>query len=45
MGWRVDHIWATVPLAQKSTRAWIDIGPRLLEKPSDHTYLLAQFDL
>ena len=45
MGWRIDHIWATAPLAQKSTQAWIDIDSRLLAKPSDHTYLLAQFAL
>ena len=34
IGWRVDHIWATPTLANKSTKAWIDIAPRLLEKPS-----------
>jgi exodeoxyribonuclease-3 len=45
MGWRIDHIWATAPLAQKSSQSWIDIDPRLLVKPSDHTYLLAQFAL
>lgn len=45
MGWRIDHIWATRPLAEKSTKAWIDVDSRLLEKPSDHTYLTVQFDL
>ncbi len=44
MGWRVDHIWATRPLAEKSVRAWIDIAPRLLEKPSDHTFISAEFE-
>jgi len=44
-GWRVDHIWATAPLAARSRRAWIDIAPRLAERPSDHTVLLAEFDL
>lgn len=43
LGWRVDHIWATQPLAEKSTRAWIDIAPRLSEKPSDHTFVVAEF--
>jgi exodeoxyribonuclease-3 len=43
LGWRVDHIWATRPLAEKSTRAWIDIDPRLKEKPSDHTFVVAEF--
>jgi exodeoxyribonuclease III len=43
MGWRIDHIWATKPLAEKSTNAWIDIAPRLMEKPSDHTSVVAEF--
>jgi exodeoxyribonuclease-3 len=43
MGWRVDHIWATKSLAKKSTKAWIDIAPRLLQKPSDHTFIVAEF--
>ncbi|MBW1690040.1 MAG: alpha/beta fold hydrolase [Deltaproteobacteria bacterium] len=45
LGWRVDHIWATECLADKSTGAWIDAGPRQLEKPSDHTFILAEFKL
>jgi exodeoxyribonuclease III len=45
LGWRIDHIWATRPLAEKSTRAWIDIDPRLKEKPSDHTFVVAEFAL
>lgn len=44
-GWRIDHIWATRPLAEKSTDAWIDIAPRLLEKPSDHTVVVAEFKI
>ncbi|MBI5598643.1 MAG: exodeoxyribonuclease III [Deltaproteobacteria bacterium] len=43
IGWRVDHIWATRPLVEKSKRAWIDIGPRLQEKPSDHAPVVAEF--
>jgi exodeoxyribonuclease-3 len=43
MGWRVDHIWATAPLAERSTNAWIDVGARTAEKPSDHTFLVAEF--
>jgi exodeoxyribonuclease-3 len=43
MGWRVDHIWATPTLPKKSTKAWIDIAPRLLPKPSDHTFIVAEF--
>jgi exodeoxyribonuclease-3 len=45
LGWRVDHIWATACLAEKSSTAWIDLAPRQLEKPSDHTFILAEFDL
>jgi exodeoxyribonuclease-3 len=45
IGWRLDHIWATAPLSRKSTRCWIDIGPRLLERPSDHTFIIAEFEI
>ena len=43
MGWRIDHIWATKPLAKKCTKAWIDVAPRLAKKPSDHTFVVAEF--
>ncbi len=43
VGWRVDHIWATKALADNSLNAWVDIGPRLKEKPSDHTPMVAEF--
>ena len=45
MGWRIDHIWATVSLAEKCTGCWIDKEPRQAEKPSDHTFIAADFDL
>ncbi len=45
MGWRVDHILATVPLAAASTDCFIDRAPRLAEKPSDHTFVMAEFDV
>jgi exodeoxyribonuclease-3 len=44
-GWRLDYIMATKPIAAKCTKCWIDKEPRALEKPSDHTFLLAEFDL
>jgi len=44
-GWRIDHIQATKPLADRSLNSWIDLEPRLTEKPSDHTPLLAEFQL
>ncbi len=44
MGWRIDYILATAPLAEKSIRVRIDTEARLLEKPSDHTFLVAEFN-
>ena len=43
IGWRVDHILATNVLAEKSVRAWVDTEPRTREKPSDHTFICAEF--
>ncbi len=43
LGWRVDHILATRPLAEKSVDCWIDMEPRKATKPSDHTPLVARF--
>lgn len=45
LGWRIDYILATRPLAEKSQKCWIDKEPRLADKPSDHTFLVAEFDL
>jgi exodeoxyribonuclease-3 len=44
-GWRVDHIWATSPVAGKAARAWIDVDARKVAHSSDHTFLVAEFDL
>ena len=43
LGWRVDHIYATQPIAERSVNAWIDREARAAEKPSDHTFLVAEF--
>ncbi len=45
LGWRVDHILATRPLAERCVDCWIDIKPRVATKPSDHTPLVAKFEL
>jgi len=45
MGWRVDHILATPGLAKKSRDSFIDLKPRIEKKPSDHTFLVAEFDI
>ena len=45
MGWRVDHIWATEAMARRSQRTWIDPEPRRSKRPSDHTPILAEFEV
>jgi exodeoxyribonuclease-3 len=45
IGWRIDHIWATAPLAEKCTTSWIDVDARRADRPSDHTFLVAEFEL
>jgi exodeoxyribonuclease-3 len=42
-GWRIDHILATPPLAEKCTAVDVDIEPRRAKNASDHTFLWAQF--
>ena len=45
MGWRIDYILATPALAGRCKGAWIDTEPRTRQKPSDHTFLIAELDL
>jgi len=45
LGWRIDYVLATPPLAAASRACDIDLEPRLKEKPSDHTFMVAEFDL
>ncbi|MEG6586126.1 exodeoxyribonuclease III [Dendrosporobacter sp. 1207_IL3150] len=44
LGWRIDHIWATKTIAERSLRAWIDTEMRQAEKPSDHAPFIAEFE-
>ncbi len=44
-GWRLDHLMATAPLARRSTACYIDREPRAAKRPSDHTPVVAEFDL
>ena len=44
-GWRIDLMLGTKSLANKSTDSWIDLEPRKAERPSDHTFLVTDFDL
>jgi exodeoxyribonuclease III len=45
IGWRIDHIMVTDLLMNQSKDAWIDLEPRKskIHKPSDHTFLTAEF--
>lgn len=45
LGWRIDHIYGTKPVSEACSRCWIDKGPRTGERPSDHTFVLAEIDL
>ena len=45
LGWRLDYIMATEPLARKCTACYIDKEPRLKDRPSDHTPLIAEFNI
>ncbi|MBN1873043.1 MAG: exodeoxyribonuclease III [Anaerolineae bacterium] len=45
IGWRIDHIWATKILSAKSTAAWIDVEARKADLPSDHTFVVAEFEI
>lgn len=44
-GWRLDHIMATKSLAEKSAACYIDKTPRMDMRPSDHTPIIAEFNL
>jgi exodeoxyribonuclease III len=44
-GWRVDHILATAPMAGKCVDSFIDLEPRKMPRPSDHTFVVADFDV
>jgi exodeoxyribonuclease-3 len=44
LGWRIDYVCATRPLAQRCIDCWVDTEPRLMEKPSDHTFIVADFE-
>jgi exodeoxyribonuclease-3 len=43
LGWRIDLILGTPPMVERLQKICIDTKPRGLEKPSDHTFLIAEF--
>jgi exodeoxyribonuclease-3 len=45
LGWRLDHVMVTEPLARISIDCSVDMTPRGREKPSDHTPVWATFTL
>lgn len=42
-GWRIDHHYLTPELYQNAKSCTIDIAPRKLTKPSDHTPVIVEF--
>jgi len=44
-GWRLDYIMGTEPMAKICTDCYVDKKPRMLEKPSDHTPVVADFNI
>lgn len=44
-GLRIDLILASTALAEKCTACYIDREPRTWERPSDHTPVVAEFDI
>lgn len=43
LGWRIDHILATPVMAKRSRSCHVDTEPRKKDKPSDHTFVVAEF--
>lgn len=44
-GLRIDHLWASPPLAERCSDCYIDKSLRGLERPSDHAPVVGVFDL
>jgi exodeoxyribonuclease III len=43
-GWRIDHIYLSSNLIDRSTGCTIDKAPRELEQPSDHTPVIVEIE-
>lgn len=43
IGWRVDAILSTEDIAEKCVKCYVDLKPRLMERPSDHVPVIAEF--
>lgn len=44
LGWRIDHIYATEAMADKCVGCRVDVEARSFERPSDHTFVVADFE-
>jgi exodeoxyribonuclease III len=44
LGWRIDHVMATAPLASNSIACTIERELRAAARPSDHAPIVAEFD-
>ncbi len=44
LGWRIDYMMGTRPMVSRLKNIYIDRKPRALEKPSDHTFVVAEFN-
>lgn len=42
VGWRIDHIYGTASVCPLVEEVWVDREPRLMERPSDHTFVLVR---
>lgn len=45
IGWRIDHLFATIPLADRSRDVFVARELRAMERPSDHTAVVGVFGL
>lgn len=45
IGWRLDYIMTTNTIADRCQFCQIDSEPRGWDKPSDHTFVIAEFDI
>jgi exodeoxyribonuclease-3 len=45
LGMRIDHILVTPALSKACTTSYIDKAPRKLERPSDHTPVVLEFNI
>lgn len=44
LGWRIDHIYAPPSMGSRCRNCVIDKEPRGYERPSDHTFVIAEFE-